>query len=60
VNIEQIARVAHEVNRSYCEALGDTSQPEWESAPQWQRESAMAGVKFIAEKIKKRERERVA
>jgi hypothetical protein len=25
-------------------ALGDTSQPAWEAAPDWQKESAMAGV----------------
>ncbi len=42
---EQIARVAHEVNRAYCQALGDNSQPAWEDAPQWQRDSAMLGVK---------------
>jgi hypothetical protein len=41
---EQIARVCHEVNRAYCQALGDDSQPAWEDAPQWQRESAMVGV----------------
>lgn len=41
---EQIARVAHEVNRAYCEALGDTSQPSWEDAPEWQRSSARMGV----------------
>lgn len=41
---EQIARVCHEVNRAYCEALGDMSQPAWEDAPQWQRDSAMMGV----------------
>lgn len=43
---EQIARVCHEVNRAYCEALGDYSQPAWEAAPQWQRDSAMLGVKL--------------
>lgn len=44
MNAEQIARVAHEVNRAYCLAIGDASQPSWEQAPNWQRESAMAGV----------------
>lgn len=39
-----IARVAHEVNRAYCQALGDHSQPAWEDAPQWQRDSALLGV----------------
>lgn len=39
-----IARVCHEVNKSYCEALGDMSQPSWEDAPQWQKDSAVMGV----------------
>lgn len=43
---EQIARMAHEVNRAYCESLGDSSQPAWEEAPQWQRDSAIAGAKM--------------
>lgn len=41
---EHIARVCHEVNRGYCEALGDTSQPVWEDAEDWQKRSAMMGV----------------
>lgn len=41
---ELIARVCHEVNRAYCQALGDMSQPAWEDAPKWQRESARMGV----------------
>lgn len=41
---EQIARVAHTINRAYCQALGDDSQPEWDDAPDWQRQSALAGV----------------
>lgn len=40
----QIAEVCHEVNRAYCEALGDASQPSWSEAPQWQKDSAMLGV----------------
>lgn len=44
MNRELIARVAHEVNRAYCASLGDTSQPAWEEAPDWQRQSALAGV----------------
>lgn len=38
------AQAAHEVNRAYCIALGDTSQVPWEQAPAWQRESALKGV----------------
>lgn len=40
----EIGRIAHEVNRAYCAAIGDSSQLSWEEAPQWQRDSAMAGV----------------
>ena len=41
---EKIARVTHEINRAYCQALGDFSQPAWEDAPEWQRDSALNGV----------------
>lgn len=44
--IEEIARVAHEVNRAYCQALGDDTQLPWEDAPDWQRESAINGVQL--------------
>jgi RyR domain len=43
---EQIARVAHQANRAYCETIGDTSQSSWEFAPKWQRDSAINGVEF--------------
>lgn len=46
LNNEQIARVAHEINKAYCEAIGDYSQTSWEDAPDWQRESAVLGVEF--------------
>jgi len=45
--VEQIARLCHEVNRAYCTANNDHSQPAWENAPQWQRDSAIAGVKAV-------------
>lgn len=45
-SVAWVARVAHEINRAYCLALGDTSQPEWEAAPSWQRASAIHGVEF--------------
>lgn len=41
---EHIARIAHEINRAYSEALGDNSHLPWEDAPEWQRESARMGV----------------
>lgn len=43
---EQIARVAHQVNKAYCESIGDTSQQSWESAPEWQKQSAINGVNY--------------
>lgn len=44
--ILSIARVTHEINRAYCLALGDESQLPWEDAPNWQRASAIEGVKM--------------
>lgn len=43
------ARHAHEINRAYCGALGDPSQPAWDDAPEWQRNSAIAGAKAVLE-----------
>lgn len=43
---EEIAQVAHEVNRTYCQAIGDNSQPAWKDAPGWQLVSAVNGVNF--------------
>lgn len=42
-----IAQLAHEVNRGYCESLGDTSQKPWHEAPQWQKDSCLNGVIFV-------------
>ena len=39
-----LAGIAHEANRAYCEAIGDTSQVPWEVAPAWQRQSSLMGV----------------
>lgn len=41
-----IAMACHEANRAYCMSLGDTSQPPWAQAPDWQKASAIAGVKM--------------
>lgn len=45
--IEAAARIAHEVNRAYCEAMGDRSQPPWAAAPDWQKKSAIAGMEYF-------------
>lgn len=44
--ITSVARFAHEANRAYCAAIGDTSQLPWDQAPEWQKQSAIAGVEF--------------
>lgn len=49
MNIENVAQVAHEVNRAYCQSIGDSSQPEWKDAPEWQKNSAIKGVLFHIE-----------
>lgn len=49
LNVEAVARICHEVNRAYCQSIGDDSQLPWEDAPDWQRESAIDGVKFVME-----------
>lgn len=43
----RIARVCHEANRGYCAATGDASQAPWDECPDWQRDSAIAGVKAV-------------
>lgn len=38
------AQAAHEMNRVYCQSLGDQSQVPWNAAEEWQRTSALNGV----------------
>lgn len=47
MTFEEIALVCHEANRAYCLVAGDRSQPRWEDAPDWQRQSAIEGVKAL-------------
>ena len=44
--LKRIARIAHEVNRAYCVTLGDLSQVSWDDAPDWQKNSAINGVRL--------------
>lgn len=44
--LEYIAKACHEANRVWCQANGDFSQEHWQEAEQWQRDSAIVGVKF--------------
>lgn len=43
----RIAYICHEANRAYCASVGDDSQLPWDKAPEWQKESAIAGVRFV-------------
>ena len=49
LNIGFIAKMCHEVNKAYCEHLGDTSQVPFEEAPDWQVQSAISGIQFHME-----------
>lgn len=44
--VRSIAAVCHGVNRAYCLSQGDLSQPTWNEAPEWQRQSAITGVHY--------------
>jgi RyR domain len=45
LRLEPIAAACHMANRAYCIGIGDLSQPTWEDAPEWQKSSAMNGVR---------------
>lgn len=47
MTVEEIAQVCHEINMAYCDALGDNSQKSWTEAEDWQKESAINGVKYL-------------
>lgn len=49
MNVQDVAAICHEANRMYCLTLGDQSQEPWMGAPEWQRTSAVNGVKFHLE-----------
>lgn len=46
MEIQQIAKICHQVNKAYCESLGDNSQLDWDDSPTWQKQSAIQGVTF--------------
>lgn len=46
MTVNDVAQICHEANRAYCQTIGDGSQPFWEHAPDWQKDSAINGVKF--------------
>lgn len=46
MNIQQVAQICHETNAAYCRSIGDASQKAWPDAQEWQRQSAIRGVRF--------------
>lgn len=52
MHIAEVAKICHEANRAYCETLGDVSQPKWEEAPDWQKDSAKNGVEFHLQSLR--------
>ena len=46
---EDIAITTYNVNRAYCEAMGDRSFAPWDLAPEWQKDANRAGVNFHLE-----------
>ena len=49
MKIEDIAKICHDANASLCATQGDLSQSNWDDAPDWQKKSAINGVKFHLE-----------
>jgi hypothetical protein len=44
MKVMDIAEACYEVNRVWCRVRGDTSQPSWDDAPEWQKNSTASGV----------------
>ncbi len=44
-----VAKICHEVNRTYCASINDNPQVSWEDSPQWQRDSVINGVRYHLE-----------
>ena len=49
VDVSDLGKLCHQINRAYCQTIGDNSQVDWDVAPQWQRESAVKGVQYFIE-----------
>lgn len=46
MNKFDIASICHAANAELCRSIGDNSQPSWDDAPDWQKDSAANGVQF--------------
>src|ERR1700682_1131374 len=46
MRVIDVAKICHEANRALCESQGEFSQELWHMLPDWQKQSAIFGVKF--------------
>jgi len=46
LTVEAVAGMCHNLNKDYCEYMGDWSQVGWCYAPQWLKDSVITGVRF--------------
>lgn len=46
MTIIDIAVICHQANKALCQQTGDRSQKDWAAAEEWQRASAIEGVRF--------------
>ena len=47
LSIADLAQICHEANRALCFTQRDGSQLSWDIADQWQKDSAVNGVRFV-------------
>jgi len=47
LTVGQIAKLCHQINKAYCETIGDNSQLDWDLCPKWQKDSAINGVEHV-------------
>lgn len=51
--IREVARIAHEVIRSYCTSIHDPPLPGWDESPEWAKDSVINGVlQMIADPLR--------
>ena len=46
-SIEDVAKIIHQANKALCESQNDLSQKDYEEAEQWQKDSAIDGIKYF-------------
>ena len=46
MKIKDIARICHESNVALCDSFAEETSGDWDSCPQWQRDSSISGVKY--------------